>query len=98
MYIRDWVHERHVDLDGFSHQVFDFTKHGEVILGLDIFGVCGVQTRDEPTKRGDTDSLADTEYGSRVYQTGQEIRKSLKLTGINMCGSSFQSGVSVSNG
>ena len=37
--LRDRVHERNVDLDGLSNQVFDFTEHSKVVLALDVFGV-----------------------------------------------------------
>ena len=37
--LRDRVHERNVDLDGLSNQVLDFTKHGKVILALDVFRI-----------------------------------------------------------
>lgn len=37
--VRDGVRERHVDLDGLRDQVLDLTEHGEVVLGLDVFGV-----------------------------------------------------------
>ena len=37
--LRDRVHERNVDLDGLSNQVFDFTEHSKVVLALDVFRV-----------------------------------------------------------
>jgi hypothetical protein len=59
----DRVHEGDVDLDGLSDQVLDFSEHGEVVLGLDVFGVGGIETGDEATERGDTDTLTNTEDG-----------------------------------
>lgn len=46
---RNGVHERNVDLDGLGNQVLDFTKHREVILGLDILRICGVKASHETT-------------------------------------------------
>ncbi len=60
----DRVHEGNIDLDSLCDQVLDLAEHGEVVLALHIFGVCGVQARDETTKGGDTDTLTDTKNGS----------------------------------
>jgi hypothetical protein len=62
--LRDGVHERNIDLDCFRNQVLDFTKHGEVILGLYILRVRSVQARDETAKGRDTNTLANTKDGS----------------------------------
>lgn len=59
----DGVHEGDVDLDGLGDQVLDFSEHGEVVLGLDVFGVGGVEAGDETTERGNTDTLTNTEDG-----------------------------------
>ncbi len=61
-YVRDWVHERDCDFDRFGDQVLDFTKHGEVVLGLDVLWISGVQASNEPTERCDSHTLADTEH------------------------------------
>lgn len=45
--VRDGVAERNRDFDRFGNQVLNFTKHWEVVLGLDVFGVGGVKTSDE---------------------------------------------------
>ena len=61
-YARDGVHERNGDFDRFSDQVFYFTEHGEVVLGLDVFWIGGIQASHEPTKRCDSDTLANTKH------------------------------------
>lgn len=59
--LRDRVHEGNVDLDSLRDQILDLTEHGQVILGLDILRIRGIQASDETTERGDTDTFADTE-------------------------------------
>jgi hypothetical protein len=59
--IRDRVHERHVDLDSLGNQVLDFTKHGQVVLGLDVFGVGGVEARNEASQGRNSDTLTNAE-------------------------------------
>ena len=44
---RDGIHERNVDFYSLGDQVLYFTEHGEVVFGLDIIGVGGVQAGDE---------------------------------------------------
>ena len=61
--IRDRVHERYVDLNRLCDQVLNFTKHREVVLVLDIVGVRSIQAGDEPTERGNANTLADSQYG-----------------------------------
>ena len=61
-YVRDWVHERDCDFDRFGDQVLDFTKHGEVVLGLDVLRISGVQAGNESTERCDSHTLADAEH------------------------------------
>lgn len=57
------VHEGDVDLDSLGDQVLDLSEHGEVVLGLDILRVGGVEARNETTKRGDTNTLTNTKNG-----------------------------------
>jgi hypothetical protein len=61
--VRDGVHEWHIHLDSFSNQIFNFTKHGQVVLGFDVFGVRSVETCNETSKRRDAYALADTKNG-----------------------------------
>lgn len=44
--IRNWVREWHIDFNSLCDQVFDFTKHGEIVLGLDVIGVRRIQAGD----------------------------------------------------
>ena len=60
--MRDGVHERYIDFYSFSDQVLDLTKHGEVVLGLDVFGVCSVKTCDKTTQGRDADTFTNTKY------------------------------------
>ena len=39
---RDGVHEGYVDPDGLRNQIFHFSQHCQLILGLDIFWVSSV--------------------------------------------------------
>ena len=41
--IRDRVHKRHVHLHSFGNEILNLAKHGEVILGLDVVRVGGVE-------------------------------------------------------
>ena len=67
------VHERHVDLDRLGNQVLDLTKHGKVVLALDVLGVCGIQASDKTTQGSNADTLANTEHrGVNVGRTGLE--------------------------
>ena len=61
--VRDGVHERHIDFYSFSDQVFNFAKHGKIVLGLDVVGIRSVKTRDKTTKGRDADTFTNTEYG-----------------------------------
>lgn len=61
IYVRDGVHEWHIHLYGLGDEIFDLAKHGEVVLGLDVLGVGGVETSDEASEGGDTDTFANTE-------------------------------------
>jgi hypothetical protein len=53
--------QRDRDLDGLCDQVFDFSEHREVILGLDVFWVGDHHSSNETTKRCDTVSFSNTE-------------------------------------
>lgn len=66
MYGRDGVHEGYVDLDSLCDEVLNFTKHREVILGLDVFGVGSVEAGNEASQRRNTDTLTDTENGCKT--------------------------------
>lgn len=61
--IRDRVHERNIDFDSLGDKVLNFTKHAQVILGLDVFGVGGVETGNKASKGCDTDTLTDAKDG-----------------------------------
>ena len=63
-YVRNGVHERHVDLYSLRDKILDLAEHGQVVLGLDVLGVRGVEARDQATEWGDSDAFADTEHGS----------------------------------
>jgi hypothetical protein len=60
-HVRDRVHERNVDLDSFGDEVLNFSEHLQVVLGLNIFRVGGVEASDETTKGSDTNSFTNTE-------------------------------------
>ena len=62
-YARNGVHEGDVDLHSFSNQVLDFSEHGQVVLGLDVFRIGGIQASDKATQRGDTNTFTNTEDG-----------------------------------
>lgn len=62
-YARNGIHERYVDLNSFGDKVLDFTKHGEVILGLDVLGVGSVETSNETSKGSYANTLANSEDG-----------------------------------
>ena len=61
-YARDGVHERDGDFDRFGDQVLNFTEHGEVVLGLDVFWIGGIQASHKPAERCDPNTLANTKY------------------------------------
>ena len=60
---RDGVHERHVHLDRLRDEVLDLAQHGEVVLGLDVFGVRSIETCYKAAECCDTDALADAKDG-----------------------------------
>lgn len=53
--------QRHLDLNGLGDKVLNLTKHGKVVLGLDVFRVSDHHTGNKTTKRGDAVTLSDTE-------------------------------------
>jgi hypothetical protein len=55
---RDGVHEGNVDANGLRNQIFHFSQHCQLILGLDVFWVSSVQARDQASERGYPDTLA----------------------------------------
>lgn len=58
------VVEWYRDLDRIGDQVLDLSESGQVVLGLDVFRVADVHSRNQTTKRSDAIALPDTEYGS----------------------------------
>ena len=58
---RDRIHEGNVDPDGLRNQIFHFSQHRQLILGLDVFWVSGVQARDQTSERGYPDTLANAQ-------------------------------------
>jgi len=67
VYVRDGVHEGDVNLDSLSNQVLDFSEHGQVVLGLDVFWVGGIEAGNKTTKRSDTDTFANAKNGWKFY-------------------------------
>lgn len=61
--IRNRIHEGNIDLHSLSYQVFDFAKHWKIVLGFDVFRICGVKTSHQSSKRSDTYTLADSQNG-----------------------------------
>jgi hypothetical protein len=60
-YERNRVHKWYIDLDSLGYKVFNFTEHGEIVLGLDVFRIRGIQTCNQASERCDSDTLANTE-------------------------------------
>lgn len=60
---RDRVHEGNVDFDSLGDQVLNLAEHGQVVLGLDVFRVCGVEAGNKASERCDSDTFADAENG-----------------------------------
>lgn len=53
--------QRNLNLNGFGNEVFELSKHSEVVLALDVLRVGNHHSGNETTKRGDTISLTNTE-------------------------------------
>ena len=65
------VVERDGNLDGVGDQVFNLSKHVQVVLALNVFRVGNHHSSDKTTERGNTVSLSDTEdRGINVRGTG----------------------------
>ena len=64
-YVRDWIHERNIDLDGLSNEILNLSKHMQVVFRLDIFRVCCVETGNEAAEGSDTHTFTNTENGYR---------------------------------
>ena len=64
---RDRIHKRHVHLHGLGDQVFDLAKHGQVVLGLDVVWIGGVEAGDEAAEGGYSDAFAYSQDGYKVY-------------------------------
>ena len=57
-YVRDGVHERHVNFDSLGNKVLDFTEYEEIVLlELDIVWFGGTQAGNEASKRSDADTF-----------------------------------------
>jgi len=56
--------QRNRDLDGLGDEVLDFSEHGEIVLGLDVFWVGDHHSCNQTTKGCDTVSFSDTELES----------------------------------
>ena len=50
-----------LNLDCFCHNILELSKHGQIVLALDVFWVRDHHSSNETTKWGDTVPLADTE-------------------------------------
>ena len=62
-HLRDGIHKGNVDLDGLCYQILDFSEHREIVFGLDVFWICGVEACHQPAKWGDANSFANTQNG-----------------------------------
>ena len=60
---RNGIHEWYIDSYSFGDKVLNFTKHGKIVLGFDVFGVGSVETSDEASKGSDTNTLANSKDG-----------------------------------
>jgi hypothetical protein len=58
---RDGVHEGNVDPNGLRNQIFHFSQHCQLILGLDVIRVSSVQARNQASERRYSDSLANAQ-------------------------------------
>ena len=63
------------NLDGLGDQVFDFSQHGQVVLGLDVFRVGDHHPGDQSSQGGDSVPLTDTQnrgvdVGGTCLQSG----------------------------
>lgn len=57
--LRNGVHEGNIDFHSLSYQVFDLAKHSEVILGLDVFRVRGIETGYQSSEGGNAHTLTN---------------------------------------
>lgn len=48
------------NIDSIGDQVLYLSQSSEVVLGLDVFRVCDIHSREETAERCDTVSLSDT--------------------------------------
>ena len=62
--------QRNRDLDGLSDDVFDFSEHGEVVLGLDVFWIGDHHSCNQTTKGCNTISFSDTKLYMLASVTG----------------------------
>lgn len=53
--------QRNRDLDSLGDEVLDFSEHGEVVLGLNVFWVGDHHSCNQTTERCNTVSFSDTE-------------------------------------
>ena len=61
-YVRNGIHERHVDLYSLRDKILDLAEHGQVVLGLDVVGIGSIQTGDQATKRCDANAFTDSQH------------------------------------
>lgn len=61
------------DFDSLGNQVFDFSEHGKVVLGLDVLGVGDHHSGNQSSQGRNSVSLTDTQdRGVNVSRTGLE--------------------------
>ena len=53
--------QRNRDFNSLGDKVLDFSEHGEIVLGLDVFWVGDHHSCNQTTKGCDTVSFSDTE-------------------------------------
>jgi hypothetical protein len=86
--------QRNRDLDGFGDEILDFSEHGEIVLGLDVFWVGDHHSCNQTTKGCDTVSFSDTELSSVLNPRGLEGTYN---GGIDVSSTSLKSSVSIGN-
>ena len=82
---RDGVHEGNVDLHSLSNQVFDFSEHGQIVLGLDVFRIGGIQASNKTTQRGDTNTFTNTEDGYSCWLANKFSKGKKEGLQVSIC-------------
>lgn len=86
--------QRNRDLDGLGDEVLDFSEHGEIVLGLDVFWVGDHHSCNQTTKGCDTVSFSDTELLSvLITQTEERTYNG----GVDVGSTSLESSISIGN-